>query len=411
MSLISFKDYKIEEIGEVYSGGTPKTSINEYWEGEIGWITPKDLSNYDNIFISHGERNITQKGLDNSSAKLVPKNTVLMTSRAPIGYLAIAENELSTNQGFKSLYCDEDICYYKYFYYWLKLNIGYIINNSNGSTFKEISGSTFKNLTISLPSLEYQKKISSILWNIDEKIENLKKINHNLEEFIKSIFKYYFVDFIPFIKDLENGIPKDWESLNLGDVVSEANTGADAIKKAPIVNFDTGIKCVRVGDMTNSRRVDEWAFSEVSEENYKKYQLKKDDIIVTRTATLGLNLLITEDLEAVYNNGLIRIKLDKNKVFPLFIYYYLNTSDYVHYIDSIEGESSTRPNMKINYLLKFPILCPPMKIQEDFINIVESLFNLKEKLFNQTVELTKLRDTLLPKLMSGEIDVSKVNCD
>ena len=180
MSLISFKDYKIDEIGEVYSGGTPKTSISEYWEGEIGWITPKDLSNYDNIFISHGERNITQKGLDNSSAKLVPKNTVLMTSRAPIGYLAIAENELSTNQGFKSLYCDEDICYYKYFYYWLKLNIGYIINNSNGSTFKEISGSTFKNLTISLPSLENQKKISSILWNIDEKIENLKKINHNL---------------------------------------------------------------------------------------------------------------------------------------------------------------------------------------------------------------------------------------
>lgn len=176
-----FKEYKISEIGQVVSGGTPKTAIEEYWNGNISWITPKDLSSHDDVYISRGERNISLEGLNNSSAKLMPKNTVLLTSRAPIGYIAIAENELATNQGFKSLICNEDICYFKYFYYWLKLNINYIINNANGSTFKEISGKTFKELTISLPSLDVQKKISNILWSIDEKIKFNKKLNHNLE--------------------------------------------------------------------------------------------------------------------------------------------------------------------------------------------------------------------------------------
>ena len=98
---LEFNHYKISDIGKVVSGGTPSTSKNEYWYGDISWITPKDLSSYENIYISKGERNISQEGLNNSSAMLVPKNTVLMTSRAPIGYIAIANNELSTNQGFK----------------------------------------------------------------------------------------------------------------------------------------------------------------------------------------------------------------------------------------------------------------------------------------------------------------------
>lgn len=173
------KYYKIEEIGEVVAGGTPSTKIDSYWNGEISWITPKDLSNFSGKYINNGERNISKEGLDNSSAKLMPKNTVLLSSRAPIGYVAIASKELTTNQGFKSLICDESICHFEYFYYWLKLNVTYIIQNSNGSTFKEISASTFKNLEINLPSLKEQYLISNILKKIDEKIECNTKINNN----------------------------------------------------------------------------------------------------------------------------------------------------------------------------------------------------------------------------------------
>ncbi len=172
------KYYKIEEIGEVVAGGTPSTKIDSYWNGEISWITPKDLSNYSGKYISKGERNISKEGLDNSSAKLMPKNTVLLSSRAPIGYIAIASNDLTTNQGFKSLICYETVCHYEYFYYWLKLHVNYIIQNSSGSTFKEISASTFKNLKIELPSLEEQYTISSILKKIDDKIDLNNNINN-----------------------------------------------------------------------------------------------------------------------------------------------------------------------------------------------------------------------------------------
>jgi type I restriction enzyme S subunit len=148
--------------------------------GKIGWITPKDLSTNDKIFVSKGERNITKKGLDKSSAKLLPKNTVLMTSRAPIGYTAIAKKYISTNQGFKSVICNEDIYDYLYFFYWLKNNMDIIRNNSSGSTFQEISATVFKNLSIMLPNLKNQKRISKILYGIDMEIENNRNINKNL---------------------------------------------------------------------------------------------------------------------------------------------------------------------------------------------------------------------------------------
>lgn len=96
------KSYKIDEIGKVVAGGTPSTKISSYWDGNISWITPKDLSNFSVKYITHGERNISEKGLNNSSAKLIPKNSVLLSSRAPIGYIAIASKELATNQGFKN---------------------------------------------------------------------------------------------------------------------------------------------------------------------------------------------------------------------------------------------------------------------------------------------------------------------
>ena len=100
--MTEWKEYKLGEIAEIVGGGTPDTSNKEYWGGNIPWLTPKDLTGYNKIFISSGERFITEEGLDNSSTKLLPQGTVLLSSRAPIGYVAIASNPICTNQGFKS---------------------------------------------------------------------------------------------------------------------------------------------------------------------------------------------------------------------------------------------------------------------------------------------------------------------
>lgn len=184
--------YKLGQLGTVYSGGTPSTKNTEFWDGDIAWITPKDLAGYSKKKISKGERNITDAGLSGSSANLIPAGSVLMSSRAPIGYVAIANNELSTNQGFKSINCDERICLNEYIYYWIKSNIEYIKSKANGSTFKEISGSSFKNLDVDVPDLETQQKIVRVLSVIDEKIELNNQQNDTLFNIIKSIFRQQF---------------------------------------------------------------------------------------------------------------------------------------------------------------------------------------------------------------------------
>ncbi|MDT3983506.1 restriction endonuclease subunit S, partial [Staphylococcus ureilyticus] len=230
---MEFKKYKIEEIGEVIGGGTPSTKKSEYYGGNIPWITPKDLSNFKEVFISEGERNITEEGLKNSSARTLPSNTVLMTSRAPIGYLAIAKNEVTTNQGFKSIICNESLVKPLFLYYSLKYDMDKIKSLGTGSTFSEISGKVVKNIEINLPSIEYQTIIEYILGNFDKKIELNQKIIANLEEFSQTLFKRWFVDFEfpdengnPYkssggeMVDSELGeMPKDWKVDELGTYI------------------------------------------------------------------------------------------------------------------------------------------------------------------------------------------------
>ena len=158
----------IQDIGEVIAGGTPSTKNEEYYDGNIPWITPKDLSGYDRKFISKGERSITELGLQKSSAKLVRKGTVLFSSRAPIGYIAIAEEDVTTNQGFKSIACNEDIINNNYVYYYLKFNKEKIENVASGSTFKEVSGATMKMFDILVPTINILNKFKNVVEAYDD---------------------------------------------------------------------------------------------------------------------------------------------------------------------------------------------------------------------------------------------------
>jgi type I restriction enzyme, S subunit len=151
---------KMGDVSIIIGGGTPKTSIPDYWEGgEISWLTPADLSNYEDIWISSGRRFITQEGLEKSSARMMPKGTVLMSSRAPIGHLAIASNSMSTNQGFKSFVLNSEMDP-EYVYFYL-LSIKHLIQElGTGTTFTEVSGKVCKSISIPVPPLEIQRTIA-----------------------------------------------------------------------------------------------------------------------------------------------------------------------------------------------------------------------------------------------------------
>ncbi len=173
----------LSEIGDIVAGGTPSKTKNEYYEnGNIAWITPKDLSGNKGIFISEGATNVTELGLKKSSAKILPKYSVLFSSRAPIGYLAINKNEVCTNQGFKSIVPNEGIPY-QFVYFYLKNSIGYIESIAGGSTFKEISGTAMKNLKVTLPPRNLLKEYKQIVETIFNNIENYEDISQILSEF------------------------------------------------------------------------------------------------------------------------------------------------------------------------------------------------------------------------------------
>lgn len=180
---------KIGDIAEVIGGGTPSTKVPEYFcnSGEgIAWLTPKDLSGYTFKFINKGNTDITEIGLKNSSARLIPAGTVLFTSRAPIGYIVIAKNEISTNQGFKSLIPKENMKT-EYLYQYVKDNLQLIESRASGSTFKEVSGAVMKEIPILIPKARILNELEFIIQPINDKQENIRQEINTLSNILDSL--------------------------------------------------------------------------------------------------------------------------------------------------------------------------------------------------------------------------------
>ena len=386
-----FRRMKLSEIGQIVAGGTPKTKIEEYWNGDVPWITPKDLSSHAGMYISRGERNISQVGLDNSSAKLLPKGTVLFTSRAPIGYVAIARNEVTTNQGFKSIIVDDENDNI-FIYYLLKNNIDIIENHANGSTFKEISGSVMKSLEFGIPSLREQKAIAHILSTLDDKIEVNNQINKTLENMAQAIFKQWFVDFEfpnengePYkssggeMVESELGtIPKGWEVSKFFDLI-EITSGKRPGKRSDLAMEDC--KYSLVGASSIMGYTDDFNFAEKI-------------LVIGRVGTHGVVQRLNNKVWASDNT--LVIKSDKYE----FAYQILNQIDY-----KAINRGSTQPLITQTDIKNHTLIIPTESHLNKFELLVGSLFGIHSNLCLENSKLTEIRDSLLPKLMSGEIRV------
>lgn len=277
---------------------------------------------------------------------------------------------------------------------------------------------------IKVPKSKYtQTAIAEILSSLDDKIELNNKINQELETLAQTLFKQWFIDFEfpnengePYkssggeMVESELGeIPKGWNKIKLAKLATKSHTGADAITRAPIVDYDTGVKCARVGDMTNNRSYHNWAFCKINPQDYARQKLEIGDIIVTRTATLGINQIIRENIDAVCNNGLIRLQIDKSICDPMFVYIQLQGDIFKEWINRISGDSSTRPNMQMDYLLDFNVILPEKELMKNYTKSIKTYYELIDENNRCNVELIKTRDTLLPKLISGELDINEIN--
>lgn len=185
----------------------------------------------------------------------------------------------------------------------------------------------------------------------------------------------------------------------LKDAVKSANTGADAIQRAPIVEYDTGVKCLRIGDISNKRKYVDWGFTNVNEDNYKRYKIRKGNIIVARTgSTVGINKYINNEYDSVYNNGLIRLEIDELNYNSKFIYYTMQTQNFKNYIKGIAFGTTGQPNIQINDLLDFKFNYIPLEIQNKIVKIISKLDKKIELNDQMNENLLNLGKTLLSKI-------------
>jgi type I restriction enzyme S subunit len=197
----------IDEVGEVVSGATPSTKVSEYWGNDVIWFSPADLTGYRAKFIAKGAKSISLKGLSNSSARVFPAGSVMFSSRAPVGYVAINMHEASTNQGFKTLVPNAGV-FNEYVYYYFKAIRHIAEQRATGTTFKELSGSAFSALPIVLPPTNEQRriveKIEAMFERIDKGVENLRGAKATLALYRQSLLKSAF----------EGKLTADWRAQN-----------------------------------------------------------------------------------------------------------------------------------------------------------------------------------------------------
>lgn len=385
-----WKECTIADLGEVVGGATPSTKKPENYEnGDISWITPKDLSTFNGRFITRGERNITEIGLNSCSTRLLPPNSVLFSSRAPIGYVAIAAKEMCTNQGFKSVIPNSDTDY-MFLYYLLKFNKDNIENMGSGTTFKEVSGNTMKSIKVCVPvDIEEQRRISSVLSAIDDKIELNTAINENLEQQAYLLLEQILStthDDICTLSDIANINPR--YTLSKG---TEARY-IDMSQLSTTTSFPDG-----------------WTFRPYN--GGMKFR-NKDTVMARITPCLenGKTAYIDflEEDETAFGSTEYIVLSPKDNVPSELLYCIVRYPEFRTYATINMNGSSGRQRVSGEIIGKYEI---PSFTQEElsaFGAVAKPLFKQITENSLQNRNLSALRDTLLPKLMNGEIDVSAV---
>ena len=393
-----WKETTLGEVAEILSGSTPSTKNSSYWDGSIPWITPKDLSSFDGVYISKGERNITEEGLKNSSAQLLPKNTLLFSSRAPIGYVAIAQDEVTTNQGFKNVVCDEDNSHFKFVFYWLKSRKSYVERLSSGSTFSEASATVMRDLDIVLPPLPEQKAIASVLSSFDDKIELLREQNKTLEETAQAIFRERFGKYK--VGDI---LPEGWRVGKIGcfgNVVC-GKTPSKNDKE----NFGGEIPFLKIPDMHNQLFIlkTEDSLSAKGASSQAKKMIPKNSLCVSCIATVGLVSITTQETQT--NQQINSVILNDNNT--IFYLYFVVSSMKKKLLDIGSGGTTTL-NINTGTFTNLEVIVPQQEILQKFDTLIQPMFDKISSNSKQTQTLSQLRDTLLPRLMRGEVRV-KIN--
>jgi type I restriction enzyme S subunit len=434
-------DFKLSEVINLIGGGTPKRSIAEYWGGDIPWLSVKDFNN-EYRHVEKSDETITKLGLEKSSTKLLERGQIIISARGTVGELAQVSKTMAFNQSCYGIDAKTEYTLNDFLYYLLKHSISNIQRITHGAVFDTITRDTFNFIEVSLPPLTEQKAIAHILGSLDDKIELNRQMNETLEAMAQALFKSWFVDFDPVIdnalaagnaipdelleraeqrqaiekkdnSDIQNlfpnafefteemgWIPKGWGVSKLGEYIEVKRGGSPR----PIHDYlvPKGLPWVKISDATasNSRFLVETKQFIKPEGLNKTTLLKKGSLILSNSATPGLPKFL--DLDACIHDGWLHFP--KKKIF---------TDNYLYQLFLVvrqellmQGNGSVFTNLKTDILKNHMVVVPNIDVLNYFDNWINSFHNKIHAVQIDVDNLSRIRDTLLPKLMSGELRIS-----
>jgi len=399
---------KIQHIcSNICSGGTPKSTIAEYYGGNIPWLNTKEI-NFCRIYGT--EKTITDKGLNNSSAKWIPTDSVIVAMYgATAGKTAIAKIPLTTNQACCNLTIDSAKADYRFVYYALCNDYAYLASLANGGAQQNLNAQQIKEFEIPFPSLEEQKRIADILSSLDSKIELNRRINDNLEQQAQALFKSWFVDFEPFkdgkFVESELGmIPKGWRVGTLNEIGNVVGGGTPS-KSKPEYYCSDGIAWITPKDLSILKA--KFIFNgeiDITELGYKNSSAKimpKGSILFSSRAPIGYIAIAQNDITT--NQGFKSVI--PKKAGTAFIYLYLKEN-----VDNIESQAtgSTFKEASGSLMKAQKVVIPSGHIYDDFENLLQPIFKKQANLEIECRNLSTIRNTLLPKLMSGKLKINNL---
>lgn len=441
--------FKLSEILTLIGGGTPKTTNASYWGGAIPWLSVVDFNN-DNRYVWNTDKTITEEGVKNSSTKILPKGALILSARGTVGALAQLAVPMAFNQSCYGIIAKEQTTN-DFLYYLLKTVVTDLQSKGHGSVFNTITRDTFDTIEISLPPLEEQKRIADILGAFDDKIELLQKQNKTLEDMAKAIFKSWFVDFdvvkakaalatrkgsptktlgddalstkadimreYHLTEELYDLFPSSFEDSSLGPIPSGwkvgklANLtnilGGFAFKSQEFTSIGTPVIKIKNIQSDHSVNLDDvqYVADELREKN-KKFILVDGDIVMAMTgATIGKFAIIVNKhgKTSLLNQRVAKISA-KDSSCCWFVYFALLQYNVEEQVKN-NGLGSAQSNISTEGIGNSIIVEPIPQIQKEFSRIVKLYMDKILCNKKQIQTLTELRDSLLPRLISGKIKI------
>lgn len=399
---------KIKRLGKVYNGSTPNTGNTNFWDGDINWVTPADLTG--DKYISKGSRSITELGRKNANLVTLPKNTVLLSSRAPIGKVALAKEPIHTNQGFKNIVTNENIMISEFLYYILLISEERLNLLGRGSTFKELSKNDFENFEVPCPSIETQRKVVNQLNNSVSRINlvklETKKSIEELKKYKQSIITEAVTKGLDSSVEMKDSMiewvgntPIHWESRKISNYFSQVKNKNEDLLEENLLSLSYG----------NIVRRNINSSDGLLPANFKGYNIVEAGDIVLRMTDLQNDKVslrtgfVTE--KGIITSAYITIRTHQSKdVFPKFVQLYLHSFDI--YKGFYGMGSGVRQNVNYNDIKQLQLLVPPFEEQKKIVSFINEKTSKIEEIIEDKVkvieELENYKKSIIFEYITGE---------